>query len=144
MGDGVVMVRHFEPNPHRVAQDFWVLPGGGVEPGEGVFAAAEREVLEETGLVVRALEILHLREAEWNPSDPAGWGEPGRSLEVYVRAELVGGTLRLGRDPELAADGQVLREVAVLSRAALAGVRHFPEYLLDLLAGGMPPRFERF
>ncbi|WP_347057844.1 NUDIX domain-containing protein [Blastococcus sp. HT6-30] len=32
----------------------WSVPGGRVEPGETVAAAVEREVLEETGLRVRA------------------------------------------------------------------------------------------
>jgi mutator protein MutT len=32
----------------------WEFPGGKLEPGESVEACAEREVLEEVGLVVRA------------------------------------------------------------------------------------------
>src|SRR3954453_20131468 len=38
-------------DPHRGS---WSLPGGRVESGESVAEAVEREVLEETGLVVRA------------------------------------------------------------------------------------------
>jgi 8-oxo-dGTP pyrophosphatase MutT (NUDIX family) len=30
----------------------WCLPGGGIDPGERPAEAAEREVLEETGLTV--------------------------------------------------------------------------------------------
>lgn len=38
-------------------QGFWTLPGGLVEPGERLESAVVREVLEETGLRVRPLEI---------------------------------------------------------------------------------------
>ena len=37
---------------------FWMLPGGGREEGEDEFACVAREVLEETGLVVRVARLL--------------------------------------------------------------------------------------
>lgn len=39
-------------------QGFWTLPGGFVDAGEDPQRAAERECLEETGLVVRAVRLL--------------------------------------------------------------------------------------
>ncbi len=42
----------------RTAQGEWVFPKGHVEPGETAARAAEREVLEETGLLVEVLEEL--------------------------------------------------------------------------------------
>jgi ADP-ribose pyrophosphatase YjhB (NUDIX family) len=46
--DGVVLIkRRFEPLAGQ-----WSLPGGAVEVGETLQAAAAREILEETGLVV--------------------------------------------------------------------------------------------
>jgi 8-oxo-dGTP pyrophosphatase MutT (NUDIX family) len=41
----------------RQDNDQWCLPGGGMEPGESLVEACEREVLEETGLTVR---VKHL------------------------------------------------------------------------------------
>lgn len=40
-------------DPHR-----WCLPGGNVDPGEEPFAAANRELLEETGLKVEELRLF--------------------------------------------------------------------------------------
>ena len=39
-------------------EQIWVLPGGRVEPGETAEAAAHRELLEETGATVKAIEVL--------------------------------------------------------------------------------------
>jgi 8-oxo-dGTP diphosphatase len=47
------MVRHVHDS-----RDYWTLPGGGIEKGETPENAAEREVLEETGLVVTTSRFL--------------------------------------------------------------------------------------
>jgi 8-oxo-dGTP diphosphatase len=75
--DRILLVRHV-----RGDLSYWVLPGGGPLEGEVATAAVEREILEETGLQVRARKILFVWEGI--PSGPND-----RTLELVFQAELL-------------------------------------------------------
>lgn len=73
----------------------WSLPGGVVELGETLRAATEREALEETGLVIKAGEVLEV-------FDRIIPGADGRTQYHYVLVDflcqVVRGDLRAGED----------------------------------------------
>jgi 8-oxo-dGTP pyrophosphatase MutT (NUDIX family) len=52
--DRLLMLRIHDPSatrgPNPITADFWLLVGGGVQPGETYEQAAYREVVEETGM----------------------------------------------------------------------------------------------
>ena len=86
-----------ERDPYRC------LPGGGLEPNETLYDAAQREVLEETGLHVKVKSVAFVRECvvskyvsademrealrNWGAED-IGEGDHAYALEVYLWAEL--------------------------------------------------------
>jgi len=52
----VLLVRRGQPP----SEDLWAIPGGRVKIGETLQEAAEREILEETGVTVKAHEPVYI------------------------------------------------------------------------------------
>jgi 8-oxo-dGTP pyrophosphatase MutT (NUDIX family) len=75
----------------------WCMPGGGIDPGERPAEAAEREVLEETGLTVRVTKLLGVYS---NPDVVVVYPDGNRVQVVGVlfRAEPVDGVAGLSNE----------------------------------------------
>ncbi len=73
----------------------WTVPGGVLEIGETLRSGVEREVLEETGLVVKAGAVVDVYENIWPDAE-------GRTQFHYVLVdflcELVSGELNVATD----------------------------------------------
>lgn len=120
----VLLVRHTKGD-----RTYWLLPGGGVEYGESLADALRREVHEETGLEVEVGALLFA-----NDTIP-----PDRSRHVvnlYFLADIVGGALKVGDEPNLA-------EARFVSMEELVFLEFYPDIRRELRAAieaGLPDR----
>ena len=71
----------------EAADGAWSLPGGWADIGQSPREVAEREVLEETGYVVRATKLLAVHDKAKHDHPPAFW----YVYKLFVLCELEGG-----------------------------------------------------
>jgi len=95
----VLLVRRGKPP----AEDCWAIPGGRVELGESLQAAAEREIREETGVRIRAGEPIWVFDAIVRDPD-------GRVRFHYVIVDL--GAEYISGEPVAMDDAREARWVA--------------------------------
>jgi 8-oxo-dGTP diphosphatase len=100
--DTVVVTREAEPRvllirrKHEPFAGSWAIPGGFVDMDETLEAAARRELLEETGVQVDAVEQLHTF------GDP-GRDPRGRTISVVYLARVDADQVRPRADDDAAA-----------------------------------------
>jgi 8-oxo-dGTP diphosphatase len=87
--DGRVLLTRRVNEPH---QGEWSLPAGFVNAHEDPERAAERECLEETGLIVRVTGLIQVIAGQEH--------ERGADMLLLYRAEILGGELQAGDDAD--------------------------------------------
>jgi len=101
--DHLLLIQH----RHRVdsaggARTYWLLPGGGQEPGESEEACVVREMREETGLEVQVVRLL------LDDPDVPGGGYQRR--HTYL-CQVLGGEAAPGYEPEVEAQDYTIAAV---------------------------------
>ncbi len=115
------MVRHIHDG-----RDYWTLPGGGIEEGETAEEAAEREVLEETGIRVQVERLLYTTASK-----------SGRnSTHCFLMTAPEHDGIELGIDPEEAHLSQANRMLQDVKWHSVESVRDdiMVSRILELLA----------
>lgn len=84
----------------------WAPPGGGMSFEETAEACVIRELKEETGLEVKVEKLLFVHEY-MNP--------PLHALELFFLTRIHGGEFKLGKDPEIPGNKQMLQQIRFFS-----------------------------
>lgn len=81
----------------RTDNNYWSIPGGGLEPGESVREATAREVKEETGIVCKVTGLVGIYS---DPNHVAAYddGEVRQEFSICFTTRMLGGTITTSRE----------------------------------------------
>lgn len=103
----LLLIKHRGLGP---AKYLWAPPGGGVEFQENAEVALKKEFLEETGLEIAINRFLFVNEY---------MDDKYHAIELFFEVKKMGGSLKLGTDPEVPLQEQILDEVKWFTFAEL-------------------------
>jgi len=85
---------------HDPSKGKWSLPGGMLELGESLTQGVAREVQEETGLNVEAVELVELIDRIHKESGPSGESVRYHFVIADYLCRVIGGTLHASSDAD--------------------------------------------
>lgn len=115
--EGLLLIELRSPVNNKL---IWTPPGGGVEFGEPIRETLKREYKEETGLEIIVEELVHINEfiqSEFH------------AIEFFFKVSNIGGTLKLGNDPEHTSEDQILKQLAYFKQEDLFEIDVKPVFL---------------
>lgn len=138
----VLLVKHrrFATSTH-FPEESWILPGGGVEYGESLTEALQREVLEETGYRCEVGRLAFIKELIF-PFDSAKEQTQHHSVSICFYGNITSGKLKTGRDPEFG-DHQLIVESNWIPLAHLSDYVLYPPFLSEFLKTGFEKEFPK-
>ncbi len=113
-GNQVLLVKH-----RKKGREYWLLPGGGVEYGETLSQAVQREIWEETRLKIKVQKLVLVHDSI--PAD-----RRRHILNVVFQASITSGKA-------VRAETGILREVKFIPLTELKRLTIYPVFLKTLL-----------
>ncbi|MEQ6166565.1 MULTISPECIES: NUDIX hydrolase [unclassified Ekhidna] len=99
----VLLLKHDNIGP---GTHLWSPPGGGVEFGESLEETLKKEFEEETNLNIEVGDYLFTNEFI---------GNKYHAIELFFKVIRISGEMKLGNDPELSPEDQILSELRFFS-----------------------------
>lgn len=127
-GGSLVLVKH-----EKDGNEYWVPPGGKIEPGEKIKEAVEREVKEETNLNVDVKDILYYQDFIRAEEHRLGF---------FFLCKIKNGKLRLGEDPEDQRKNPILTDVKYASLEDIREMNILPKTLKARIIKDLPDKFD--
>lgn len=136
-GDRILLVEAFAPESRPsiggMTGRYWNFPGGGLENDESALQGAERELREETGLIVSAERVVYVQEVVHRLTPEDMRERPIRQIELYVLARNIQGHIEI-IDPDVL-------DARFMTRAEIAAIPAYPPMLAELFWHDMAANF---
>lgn len=104
---GILLLKHAALGPKG---HIWAPPGGGITFGQEATKVVKQEFLEETGLIIEVGDYLFTNEYI---------DEKYHAMELFFQVHAIDRAVKLGTDPELSPEQQILTEIKFFNNMEL-------------------------
>ena len=122
--EGIVLIHRIKPQEDGTMREYYVLPGGKMEPGEDEMQTIQREMLEELGINVKPTKRVIEIDSKYDDS-----------IQIVYMCEHMEGTIGTGQGPEFErlAKTEEVFEPVIVPLEEIKNINLVPEEIKDVL-----------
>lgn len=122
--DGIILIHRIKHKDDGTAREYYVVPGGKMEPNETEEETIIREIYEEVGIMIKPVKKVFEFNSDYDDS-----------IQKFYLCEYIDGVIGTGNGPELQSmdENKGVFEPMIIKKENIENINLVPEEIKDVI-----------